>query len=103
MEIEKSDYYRLQYLYDYGGIYSDFDNIINYPCLMKMLKPYRTQDKIVFMTDSKGVKTRETDHQMFNNLIFAPYPKMPILKKIIDGVDDTKQKIWGFAGMKYLA
>ncbi len=54
MDIERLDYYKLQYIYDYGGIYSDFDNIIDYPCLMKMLKPYRTQDKVVFMTDSKG-------------------------------------------------
>ncbi len=38
-----------------------------------------------------------------NNLIFAPYPKMPLLKEILDGIDETKQKIWGFAGMKYLA
>jgi mannosyltransferase OCH1-like enzyme len=30
MDIEKSDYYRLQYLYEHGGIYSDFDNTIDY-------------------------------------------------------------------------
>jgi mannosyltransferase OCH1-like enzyme len=37
MDVEKSDYYRLQHLYKYGGIYSDFDNIIDHPCLMKAL------------------------------------------------------------------
>jgi hypothetical protein len=37
-----------------------------------------------------------------NNLIFAPYPKMPILKKILDAVDETQLKIWGFAGLKFL-
>lgn len=56
MDIEKSDYYRLQYLYEYGGIYSDLDNVIDYPCLMNLLEPYRKQDKLVFMTD--GVHTR---------------------------------------------
>lgn len=50
MDIEKSDYYRLQYLYDHGGIYSDFDNIIDYDCLMKLLAPFRNQDKLVFMS-----------------------------------------------------
>ena len=53
MDIEKSDYYRLQHLYDYGGIYSDFDNVIDYECLMKLLEPYRKQDKLVFMTNPK--------------------------------------------------
>lgn len=33
-DIQKADLYRLQYLKN-GGIYSDFDNIINYTCLMK--------------------------------------------------------------------
>ena len=50
MNIEKADYYRLKYLFEHGGIYSDFDNIIDYPCLMNLLKPYRNQDKVVFMT-----------------------------------------------------
>ena len=56
LDIEKSDYYRLQFLYDNGGIYSDFDNIIKYDCLMNLLKPYRNQDKLVFM--SVGNHTR---------------------------------------------
>ncbi len=40
---------------------------------------------------------------MTNNLIFAPYPKMPILKKMLDQIDENKGRIWGFAGMKYVA
>ena len=84
MDIEKSDYYRLQYLYEYGGIYSDFDNIIDYPCLMSLLEPYRNQDKVVFMTDGRGRHTRANLKEMTNNLIFAPYPKMPILRKMLD-------------------
>ncbi len=40
---------------------------------------------------------------MTNNLIFAPYAKMPILKKMLDGVNEKKGKIWGFAGMKFVA
>ncbi len=39
---------------------------------------------------------------MTNNFIFAPYPKMPLLKKILDQVDETKAKIWDFAGMRHL-
>lgn len=100
MDIEKSDYYRLQYLYENGGIYSDLDNVINYDCLMKLVEPYRNQDKLLFMTD--GSHTRAKMKQMNNNLIFAPYPKMPLLKKILDEIDETKEKIWGFAGMKHL-
>ncbi len=101
MDIEKSDYYRLQYLYEHGGIYSDFDNIIDYPCLMKLIEPYRNQDKLVFMTDGKH--TRQKMKEMTNNLIFAPYPNMPILKKMLDQIDEKKGRIWGFAGMKYVA
>jgi mannosyltransferase OCH1-like enzyme len=48
--VEKSDYFRLEYLYVHGGIYADLDNNIDYPCLMKLLEPYRTQGKLVFMT-----------------------------------------------------
>lgn len=73
-----SDYYRLKYLYDHGGIYSDFDNHIDYDCLMELLKPYRNQDKVVFMTDYDT--SRIKNNQLMNNFIFAPYPKMPILK-----------------------
>lgn len=101
MDVEKSDYYRLQYLYEHGGIYSDFDNVINYPCLMELLKPYRNQDKLVFMTDEKH--TRAKIQEMTNNLIFAPYPKMPLLRKMLDEVDENKGKIWNFAGMKHVA
>jgi hypothetical protein len=39
---------------------------------------------------------------MTNGLIFAPFPKMPLLKKMIDQVDETKGKIWNFAGLKFL-
>ena len=38
-----------------------------------------------------------------NNLIFAPYPKMPILKKVLDSVEETQLQVWGFAGLKFLA
>ena len=38
-----------------------------------------------------------------NNLIFAPYPKMPILKKVLDSVDETQLQVWGFAGLKFLS
>ena len=58
MDIEKSDYYRLQYLYEYGGIYSDLDNIIDYACLMNLLEPYRKQDKLVFMTDGRHTRAK---------------------------------------------
>jgi hypothetical protein len=40
---------------------------------------------------------------MTNNLIFAPYAGMPILKKMLDSVDENKGKIWQFAGMKFVA
>jgi mannosyltransferase OCH1-like enzyme len=78
LDIEKSDYYRLQHLYEYGGIYSDFDNVINYKCLMKFIEPYRTQGKLVFMTATEPL--REKSQQMNNNMIFAPDPKMPIFE-----------------------
>lgn len=39
---------------------------------------------------------------VMNNFIFAPYPKMPVLKKIIDSLDETKPKISGFAGITFL-
>lgn len=56
MDVEKSDYYRLQYLYEYGGIYSDLDNIIDYPCLMTLLEPFRSQDKVVFQSVGKHTR-----------------------------------------------
>lgn len=40
---------------------------------------------------------------MTNNLIFAPYTKMPILKKMLDDVNEKKGKIWNFAGMRHVA
>lgn len=52
---------------------------------------------------SVGNHTRAKLKEMTNNLIFAPYPKMPILKKILDGVSEKKGKIWDFAGMRYVA
>jgi hypothetical protein len=62
----------LYYLYKHGGIYSDFDNTIDYPCLIKLLEPYKNQNKLVFMTDSKH--TRASMKEMTTNLIYAPYP-----------------------------
>ncbi len=56
MDIEKSDYYRLWHLYEHGGIYSDFDNTIDYPCLTKLLEQYKNQDKLVFMTDGRHTR-----------------------------------------------
>lgn len=56
MDIEKADYYRLWYLYEHGGIYSDFDNAINYNCLMNILSPYKDQDKLIFMTDGRHTR-----------------------------------------------
>lgn len=58
MDIEKSDYYRLWYLYEHGGIYSDFDNTIDYPCLIKLLKEYQNQDKLIFMTDDRHTRQK---------------------------------------------
>ncbi len=101
MDIEKSDYYRLQHLYNYGGIYSDLDNVIDYECLMKLLQPYKNQHKLVFMTNPNH--NRKKMKEMTNNLIFAPYAGMPILKKMLDSVDEDKGKIWQFAGMKFVA
>ena len=69
---------------------------------MKLLEPFRTQDKLVFMTDQDGRITRAKMNQTTNNLIFAPYPKMPLLKEMLDKVDETKQPIWGFAGLKFV-
>lgn len=31
---KRADAFRLRYIWKYGGIYSDLDNIINYQCLM---------------------------------------------------------------------
>ncbi len=55
---------------------------------MKLLKPYRNQDKLILMADERH--SRKKNKEVMNNLIFAPYPKMPILKKILDSIDDTK-------------
>lgn len=53
------------------------------------------------MTDSQHnrAKTRE----MMNNLIFAPYAGMPLLRKMLDDVDENRFKIWNFSGMKHVA
>lgn len=100
LNIEKSDYYRLQHLYEYGGIYSDFDNIIDYPCLMKLLNPYRNQDKVVFMADPN--MTREKHNRMPNHLIYAPRPQMPLLKEMMSKMDETKPRIWEFGRELFL-
>ena len=39
--VEKADILRVLYLQKYGGIYSDFDNILNYTCLMEMVSPLK--------------------------------------------------------------
>jgi hypothetical protein len=52
---------------------------------MDLLKPYRNKDKLVFMTDKDT--NRKKNKQTTNNLIFAPYPKMPILKKMLDSIN----------------
>jgi hypothetical protein len=39
---------------------------------------------------------------MTNGMIYAPHSNIQVLKKMIDGVDETKRKIWEFAGTKYL-
>lgn len=90
----------MQHLYEYGGIYSDFDNIIDYPCLMKLLNPYKNQDKLVFMADL-GM-TREKHNRMPNHLIYAPRPKMPLLKEMMEKMDETKPKIWEFGRELFL-
>lgn len=60
---------------------------------MKLIEPYRYGDKIVFM--SIGNHTRAKLNEMSNNLIFAPYPKMPILKKMLDGIKENNgKKVW---------
>jgi mannosyltransferase OCH1-like enzyme len=75
-------------LYEHGGIYSDFDNIIDYPCLLDLLKPYQSQNRLVFMTD--GRHTKKKTQEVTTNLIFAPSPKLPVLKKMLDSLDETK-------------
>ena len=50
-----------------------------------------------------GNHTRAEMNEMTNNLIFAPYAGMPILKKMLDSVDEKKGRIWGFAGMRFVA
>ena len=39
---------------------------------------------------------------MTNSFIYANRPKMPALKKILDGIDE-KNEILEFTGMQYLA
>ena len=68
---------------------------------MELLEPYRNQDKLVFMTNPKH--NRAALKEMTNNLIFAPYAGMPILKKMLESVNEKKEKIWGFAGMRFVA
>ncbi len=55
----------------------------------------------MFMTNP--MHNRATLKEMTNNLIFAPYAGMPILKKMLDSVNEKSGKIWGFAGMKFVA
>jgi hypothetical protein len=44
---------------------------------------------------SIGNHTRAKLNEMSNNLIFAPYPKMPILKKMLDGIKENNgKKVW---------
>ena len=52
------------------------------------------------MTD--GIHTRAKTKQTTNNLIYAPFPKMPILKKMLDSIDQTKLGVWDFAGIKFV-
>ncbi len=35
---KRSDAFKLAYIWKYGGIYSDFDYVINYQCLMMKLQ-----------------------------------------------------------------
>ena len=35
--VERADVLRLLYLYDKGGLYTDLDNDIDYPCLYELI------------------------------------------------------------------
>jgi mannosyltransferase OCH1-like enzyme len=43
--VERADVLRLLYLYDKGGVYSDMDNVIDYPCLYDFIS---TQNESFF-------------------------------------------------------
>jgi hypothetical protein len=45
---------------------------------------------------------RNKTKEITNNLIFAPHPHLPLLKRILDSVDESKGMIWEFSGLAML-
>ena len=64
--VERADILRLLYLYDKGGIYSDLDNTIDYPCLEKFVK--NNKETFYFGHEQKFPKNAS------NNFIYSPNP-----------------------------
>lgn len=92
----KSDIFRYEILYRYGGIYIDTD--------FQCLKSFADLTYLNFFTGTGHLETPE----IFNGLI-ACEPNHPIMKSLIDGISgiDTKvkdyNKIISMTGPKYFA
>ena len=77
--VERADVLRLLYLYDKGGVYSDMDNVIDYPCLYDLIS---TQNESFFSQEQKQPTVPS------NNFIYAPKPRDPKIKRVIELISE---------------
>lgn len=73
--VERTDVLRLLYIYEKGGVYSDMDNVIDYPCLYDLISK---QNQSFFSQEQKNPIVPS------NNFIYAPTPKDPKIKRVIE-------------------
>jgi hypothetical protein len=77
--VERADVLRLLYIYDKGGLYTDLDNDIDYPCLYDFIG---TRNESFFSQEQKQPQLPS------NNLIFAPGPRDPKIKRVINLIQE---------------
>jgi mannosyltransferase OCH1-like enzyme len=72
--VERADVLRLLYIYDKGGLYTDLDNDIDYPCLYELISTKNES----FFSQEQGQPLLPS-----NNMIYAPKPHDPKIERVI--------------------
>ena len=72
---------RMEYLYDYGGLYADFDVLIDYQCLMNLIYPL---EGFFLIPDSHWVYT--------NGFMYSSQSRNKDLQKLIENTIKELEK-----------
>ena len=76
----KSDFFRLCWLYQHGGVYADVDTVCVSPNLRQWLDAYQDVDIILTRDDPTDASN------FYQAFIYASRPHEPFLKRCIDKI-----------------